>query len=116
MITPGTVVLSALDPEDHDAQPDSIRRGAEAQPERRLPPDVIVMEQGDKAIKSVASDGMTWTFDANAPQVSDFQVGKIVFATGRAVGRVLMLKPNGSTVSAILGPVALEDIISAGAS
>ena len=47
------------------------------------------MEQGDKAIKSVASDGMTWTFDANAPQVSDFQVGKIVFATGRAVGKVL---------------------------
>jgi len=28
---------------------------------------------------------MTWTFDANAPQVSDFQEGKVVFATSRAV-------------------------------
>ncbi len=47
-------------------------------------PDIILMEQGDKAIRSIASDGMTWTFDANAPHVSEFQTGKIVFATGRA--------------------------------
>ena len=77
-------------------------------------PDAIVMEEGDKAIKSVASDGITWTFDANAPQVSDFQVGKIVFATGRAVGKVMALKNNGSTVTAILGPIQLEDVITRG--
>ena len=69
------------------------------------------MENGDKAIKSVATDGMTWTFDANAPQVSDFQEGKVVFATGRAVGRVLSLKRQGDSVSVILGPVQLTDVI-----
>ena len=54
---------------------------------------------------------MTWTFDANAPQVSDFQEGKIVFATGRAVGRVLSLNRQGDTVKVILGPVQLTDVI-----
>lgn len=47
---------------------------------------------------------MSWTFDANAPNVSDFQGGKIVFATGRAVGRILGLKRNGSTVTATWDP------------
>ncbi|HEV7705924.1 MAG TPA: hypothetical protein VGO46_16620 [Gemmatimonadaceae bacterium] len=114
VITPGTVVLTALDPKT--MTPSQIQFGVapKRSPNVDYQPNVIVMEQGDKAIKSVAGDGMTWTFDANAPQVSDFQVGKIVFATGRAVGRVLMLKPNGSTVSAILGPVALEDLIQRG--
>src|SRR5690242_15370968 len=28
-------------------------------------PDVIVMEHGDKAIRSIASNGMEWEFDAN---------------------------------------------------
>ncbi|HMI58066.1 MAG TPA: hypothetical protein VK511_08460, partial [Gemmatimonadaceae bacterium] len=114
VVTPGTVVLSALDPKT--MTPSQIQFGVapKRSPNVDYQPDVIVMEQGDKAIKSVASDGMTWTFDANAPQVSDFQVGKIVFATGRAVGRVLMLKQNGSTVNAILGPVGLEDIVQRG--
>src|SRR3984957_11040265 len=48
---------------------------------------IILMEHGDKAIRSFASNGMEWTFDANAPQVSDIQVEKILFATGRCVGR-----------------------------
>lgn len=58
-------------------------------------PDIVMMENGDKAIKSVASDGLTWTFDANAPQLGDFQEGKIAFATGCAVGRVLSLNRQG---------------------
>ncbi len=77
-------------------------------------PDIILMEDGDKAIRSFASDGMTWTFDASAPHVSEFQMGKIVFATGRAVGRIIMLKPQGNTVSVILGPIQLTDVIKNG--
>ena len=76
--------------------------------------DIILMEHGDQAIRSFASNGLSWTFDANAPQVSDFQVGKIVFATGRAVGRVLALERHGDQVSAILGPVQLTDLIKRG--
>jgi len=113
-ITPGTVVLTALDPST--MTPSEVQFGVapKRSPNVDYAPDAIVMEQGDKAIKSVASDGITWTFDANAPQVSDFQVGKIVFATGRAVGRVLALKPNGSTVTAILGPIQITDVVTRG--
>lgn len=113
-ITPSTVVLTALDLST--LTPTQLQFGVapKRSPNVDYAPDAIVMEQGDKAIKSVASDGMTWTFDANAPQVSDFQVGKVVFATGRAVGRVLALKPNGSTVTAILGPIQITDVVTRG--
>jgi hypothetical protein len=77
-------------------------------------PDVIVMEQGDKAIRSISSNGMEWEFDANAPHVSEFQEGKIVFATGRAVGRIVGLKREGDSVKAILGPIQLTDVIKNG--
>ena len=77
-------------------------------------PDVIVMEQGDKAIRSISSNGMEWEFDANAEHVSEFQEGKIVFATGRAVGRVIGLKKEGDSVKAVLGPIQLTDVIKNG--
>ena len=77
-------------------------------------PDVIIMEHGDKAIRSTASNGMEWEFDANAEHVSEFQEGKIVFATGRAVGRIVSLKWEGDSVKAILGPIQLTDVIKNG--
>jgi hypothetical protein len=77
-------------------------------------PDVIVMEQGDKAIRSISGNGMEWEFDANAEHVSEFQEGKIVFATGRAVGRVISLKKEGDSVKAVLGPIQLTDVIKNG--
>lgn len=77
-------------------------------------PDVIVMEQGDKAIRSISSNGLQWQFDANAPHVSEFQEGKIVFATGRAVGRIVALKREGDSVTAVLGPIQLTDVIKNG--
>jgi hypothetical protein len=76
--------------------------------------DIILMEHGDRAIRSYSSNGLGWTFDANAPQVSDIQVGKIVFATGRAVGRVLAMQREGDQVSVILGPVQLTDLVQRG--
>jgi hypothetical protein len=76
--------------------------------------DIILMEHGDQAIRSFASNGLSWSFDANAPQVNEIQPGKIVFATGRAVGRVLAVQRNGDQVSAILGPVQLTDLVKQG--
>jgi hypothetical protein len=113
-VSPGTTVLSALDPKT--MSPTEVQFGVAPKLSKDVEyqPDVIVMEQGDKAIKSIASDGLTWTFDANAPHVSDFAEGKIVFATGRAVGKVMGLKKNGSTVTAVLGPVQLTDLIKNG--
>jgi hypothetical protein len=80
-------------------------------PKVEYQPDIILMEQGDKAIRSIGTDGMTWTFDANAPHVSEFQMGKIVFATGRAVGRIIYMKREGDEIKAILGPIQLNDVI-----
>ena len=77
-------------------------------------PDIILMEHGDQAIRSFASNGLSWSFDANAPQVSEIQPGKIVFATGRAVGRVLATQRNGDQISAVLGPVQLTDLVKQG--
>ena len=75
---------------------------------------VILMEEGDKAIRSMAGDGMHWTFDANSPHVNEFQEGKIVFATGRAVGRIVGLQRQGDSVTAFLAPVQLTDVIKKG--
>ena len=61
------------------------------------------MEQGDKAIKSVAGDGLSWTFDANAPQVQRISGRQDRVLPGRAVGRVLALKKDGGNVTVILG-------------
>jgi hypothetical protein len=48
---------------------------------------IILMEHGDKAITAFASDGMSWTFDANAPLVNEIEEGKILFATDRCAGK-----------------------------
>jgi hypothetical protein len=111
---PGATIAQPIDP--HTLTQSQVKFGIapKRDPSVEYQPDVIVMEQGDKAIKSIAGDGMSWTFDANAPQVSDFQEDKIVFATGRAVGRVLALKKQGDTVTVILGPVQLGEVIKNG--
>ena len=108
---PGATVVHTVDP--HTLSESQVKFGVapKRDPSVEYQPDIILMENGDKAIKSVASDGLTWTFDAKAPQVRDFQEGKIVFATGRAVGRVLSLNRQGDSVKVILGPVQLTDVI-----
>ena len=113
-VTPGTVSLTAVDPHDMTPSERQFGRAPKLSPDVDYQPGVIVMEEGDKAIKSIASDGITWTFDANAPHVSEFQTGKIVFATGRAVGKILGMTRNGNDVSVYLGPILLTDVIKRG--
>jgi hypothetical protein len=113
-LTPGTVSLAAVDPHDMTPSERQFGRAPQLSPDVDYQPGVIVMEQGDKAIKSIASDGITWTFDANAPHVNEFQVGKIVFATGRAVGKILGMTRKGDVVSVYLGPILLTDVIKRG--
>jgi hypothetical protein len=75
---------------------------------------IILMEHGDKAIQSFASDGLSWTFDAGAPQVSEIQEGKILFATDRCAGKVLTVQRNGGSVSVVLGPAQLNELVKEG--
>ena len=72
--------------------------------------DVIVMEHGAEAIRSLSSNGLTYTLDANAPGAKDIQPDKILFATGRVVGRVLEVKRSGKDVAVTLGPIELTDV------
>lgn len=74
-------------------------------------PDVIIMEHGSDAVRAMASSGMTWTIDATAPGADKIEVDRILFATGRVMGRVLKVDhtPNGLAVT--LGPVAITDVI-----
>ncbi len=73
-------------------------------------PEVIVMEHGAEAIRANSSDGMTWTLDASAPHAAEIQKDKILFATGRAVGRVLKVERKGDTLAVTLGPVELTEV------
>ncbi|MHB8655047.1 MAG: hypothetical protein ACYDA9_14355 [Terriglobia bacterium] len=111
---PGATVLKPIDP--HSLSESELKYGIAPKrtSEVEYQPGVIVMEQGDKAIRSIASNGMEWQFDANAPHVSEFQEGKIVFATGRAVGRIISMKKEGDSVTIVLGPIQLTDVIKNG--
>ncbi len=108
---PDATVLQPLDPSTLSESERKFGRAPHRDPSVEYQPDIILMEQGDKAIRSFGSDDLTWTFDANAPHVNEFAMDKIVFATGRAVGRILMLQPQGDTVKVILGPIQLTDVI-----
>jgi hypothetical protein len=73
--------------------------------------DVIVMEHGAEAIRSQSANGMTWTIDANAPDARAIQPDKILFATGRVVGRVLAVENTGDGLAVTLGHITLTDVI-----
>jgi hypothetical protein len=75
-------------------------------------PDVVVVRGGAGAIRSVTSDGLVWTIDRSAPGASGLQVGKVMFVTSRAVGRVVEIRDQGSSRVATLAPVDLTDVVS----
>ena len=69
------------------------------------------MEHGPDAIRSMESNGLTWTIDPNAPEADLIQPDKIIFVTGRVVGRVLAVDRTGNNLRVTLGPVAITDVI-----
>lgn len=77
-------------------------------------PDVVLVGGGADMVRSVSGDSLTWTIDAAAPNIGDLQPGKIMFLTGRGVGRVLDLERRDDVVVVTLGPVDLTDVISDG--
>ena len=89
-----------------------VRFGSSVEPNSQITyqPDVIVLARGAEAIKSQSPDGFSWTLDANAPGASGIQRDKILFATGRIVGRVLKLERRGADLAVTLGPVELTDV------
>jgi hypothetical protein len=74
-------------------------------------PDVVLVGGGADMVRSVSGDSMTWTIDASAPHVDELEPGKVMFLTGRGVGRVLQLDRHDDVVVVSLGPVDLTDVI-----
>jgi hypothetical protein len=111
---PNAVTGAAIDPEK--LTPSERKYGVAPKPDPAVTyaPDVILMEHGDQAIQGYGTDGVTWSFDATSPHVSEFQEGKIIFATGRAVGRIGQLIRSGGTVTVKLAPVQINEVIQDG--
>jgi len=75
-------------------------------------PDVIIVGGGPEAIRSQSANGFMWTIDGDAPRARELEPGKVFFMTGRAVGRVLDVRKDGSNLIVTLGPVTLTEIFS----
>jgi len=73
--------------------------------------DVIIVGHGAEDVRSVSSDGLSWTVDEHAAHADELQPGKIMFITARGVGRILGVQRNKDGLGVTLGPVALTDVI-----
>jgi hypothetical protein len=74
-------------------------------------PDVIIVGGGAAAIRSQDPNGFRWTIDAGAAHAGELVPGKVFFMTGRAVGRVLDVRPQGADLIVTVGPVTLTEVI-----
>ena len=110
----GAAVGKAVDP--RTLTPSELRFGRPPRLDSSVQyqPNVIVMEHGDSALRSMESNGIIWHFNAGAPQVDQIQPGKIVFATERCVGRVGAMRRSGDDVAVVMEPVQLTDVIRRG--
>src|SRR5438094_4543889 len=71
------------------------------QPNRHVKyqPGVVMLAGGPKAIRAVSDDSLTWTIDGKAEGASDLKVGKVMFASSRAVGRITELQRRGNDLA-----------------
>jgi len=107
-------LLTACSREAARESPEAVKQfgyGPRPGPQVRYQPDVVMIGGGASAVRGVSDDGLTWTIDGSAKGAQDLSVGKIMFATSRAVGRVLAIEPRGKDLAVKLGPVTLTQII-----
>lgn len=86
----------------------------QANPAVTYQPDVVIVGGGAGAIHGVANGGLTWYLDPNAPNAHNLAVGKVLFVTGRAVGRVIDVHSDGGDLAVTIAPVTLTDVIEDG--
>lgn len=80
-------------------------------PDVTFQPDVVIVGGGGGSVRSVTADGLTWTLDARAERAGELEPGKVMFVTGRGVGRVLRLERAGDDLLVTIGPVDLTEVI-----
>ncbi len=74
-------------------------------------PDVVVVDGGAAAVRSVSDDGLVWTVDGDVRGMDDLDVGEVMFLTSRAVGRVAAKERVGGDVAVTLVPVQPNEVI-----
>ncbi len=77
----------------------------------RYQPDVVLIGGGPRAIRSESTDGLTWVIDAGAAGGRDLAVGKVMFGTSRAVGRVVALEKRDGDLAVTLAPVTFTEVV-----
>jgi hypothetical protein len=95
------------------AEEENVRYGAAPRPEPgvTLQPDVVLVDGGSRAVRSVTADGLTWRLDPKAPHADRLTPGSVMFVTGRGVGRVLDVRRGGGVLAVTIGPVGLTEVI-----
>jgi len=107
--TPAPVPGSPADP----TSPAAIRWGTAPVPTGAvsLQPDVVIVGGGGTAIRNGTEDGLTYYLDPAAPHAADLATGKVMFVTGRVLGRVLDVRRAGADLAVTIGPVDITDVI-----
>lgn len=77
----------------------------------QLQPDVVIVKGGARAIRSASRDGLTWTIDGSAAGAANLAIGRVMFMTSRAVGRVIRIDRRGPDIVVTLAPVRLTEVI-----
>ncbi len=62
----------------------------------------------------MSDNGFIWTIDGNAPGLDTLKVGKVLFMTSRAAGRVVAMQPAGADLAVTLSPVQITEVIKDG--
>ncbi|MFI6262629.1 hypothetical protein [Micromonospora sp. NPDC051006] len=74
-------------------------------------PEVVFVGGGSGSVRGVSDDALTWRIDPDASGADQLARGRVMFLTGRAVGRVLDVRPDGGDLAVILGPVDITEVI-----
>jgi hypothetical protein len=85
--------------------------GPKPNPRVTYQPDVVLMSGGPDIIRSVSKDGLTWTIDGKAKEARDLVPGRIMFASTRAVGRVVDVERRGDDLAVSVTPVSLTELV-----
>lgn len=81
-------------------------------PEVKLTGQTVVVDgEGGKTLKSVASDGVTFTLDAKADGVDRLQPGSILLLTGVTVVKVATVDRRGDEVNVVTQPASIGEVI-----
>lgn len=80
-------------------------------PDVTYQPDVVIVGGGADSIRSVTADTFTWRIDPAAANADQLAPGKVMFLTGRGVGRVIDVRPEGDDLAVAIGPVDITDVI-----